>query len=1051
MVKKSILDEQSELEFENQVIDYIQHIDSSQQWEYLSNVKTIDGLWDNFKKILERRNYQSLHGKPLSLDEFAQVKAEIEKIDTPYQAGQFLYGMNGVCEVEIDRDNGDHVFLNVFDQSQVGTADTTYQIVNQIEVPAVQAGNHNRRFDTTLLINGLPIIQIEEKKHGHNVREALEQMRQYIREGLFGGIFSTLQILIGMTETEIRYMANTTYKMFNTDFAFEWADEIENKPVTNWKTFVESFLSIPMAHQMATDYMILDGTKNKEMIKIMRSYQVYATKNVIDKVRHHEFGNGSEKKIGYIWHTTGSGKTISSFKAAFLASRLPNVEKVVFLVDRTALTNQTYDEYRAYDPNGDENNNGGVVNDTPNTSDLSKKLRSKPHGIIVTSIQKMARLAKTKKDDKFQKHVLFIVDEAHRSTAGDMLIDIQKAFPNSAWVGYTGTPRFAEDNQQEKHKQPTTKDIFGDPLHIYTIKNAIADKNVLGFKVDFKTTLSEDVLKNDYLPNFLREKHPNWGDDAINERIRNFGPKEMDDSVSTSVYDDNIEHVREVVKDVLANWDNRSVNRKYNAILTTHVGGGKVSTRMAMMYFREFLEQMKHWDEEPLKIGITFSEDKSNSIEQDTKNSDLDYALEVYNKQFGTSFGRNSMKEYNEDLAARLSKTILSEKEDPTQDYLDLMIVVDRLLTGFNAPEMNALYVDRILKGANLIQAYSRTNRVQDMKYKPFGRIVNYRWPAKSEELMNEALTTYANRASANEQTVLETEDEIIAPKFEDVKAKIKKISGQIKNLTDEDFLRIPDDEKKQDEMYRLLRQFENSRAEIEQYDEFKESYQTKEDFYEDIDLTMDQADKISNRLKHQVIDAISERKGIDPIMIDFEMQQVKEVKVNYDYLTELIAKLSNLVNDNADEEKVDEAYNEIVDRLAQMDDQSLVASIRKFIDDIRAKLVNIKEYPVKPEDVDDLMNEHKEANNLDLIKEFAYDYGADLEKLETSINEAEAYYKTGKDEISNSALLAELLKDSAATYKENAQNDEIRKLAKIKYRNQFRYDFLKLINEILK
>ena len=358
-----------ELRFETELIQYLCHgtVSSAQSpeadsvaerpvdyvvktklWKYEPDIKTTDQLWENFKNILERHNWATLD-HPLSVIEFNQVKRIISDLRTPYKAGQFLYGMNGVSQIEIDLDDGRHVFLTVFDQSQIGAGDTIYQVVNQIERPAKITGKQDRRFDTTLLINGLPIIQIEEKRDTRNVDEALNQMHQYIDEGQYRDIYSTLQILVAITPNNVKYMANTTAEAFNKDFAFNWQRKSDNAIVRNWREFADSMLSIPMAHQMATNYMILDGTKNKEALKVMRPYQVYATQKVIDGLKRIDFEFG-DNKVGYIWHTTGSGKTITSFKTAWLASRMPKIDKVVFLVDRIALTNQTADNYRAYDP-----------------------------------------------------------------------------------------------------------------------------------------------------------------------------------------------------------------------------------------------------------------------------------------------------------------------------------------------------------------------------------------------------------------------------------------------------------------------------------------------------------------------------------------------------------------------------------------------------------------------------------------------------------------------------------------------------------------------------
>ncbi len=724
------------------ITDYIvkekpsDYVIKTKLWKYEPKIKTTEKLWENFKEILEMHNQKTLD-YPLSIVEFNQVKKIISDIRNPYEAGQFLYGLNGVSQIEIDLDDGRHVFLTVFDQKQIGAGDTVYQVVNQIKRPAIIAGKQERRFDTTLLINGLPIIQIEEKRDKHDVNEALNQMHQYIEENQYGDIFSTLQILVAITPNNVKYMANTTSDKFNKDFAFNWQRKSDNTIVRNWKEFADSMLSIPMAHQMATNYMILDGTKNKQTLKVMRPYQVYATQNVIEHLKEVDFEIGSNK-VGYIWHTTGSGKTITSFKTAWLASRMPKVDKVVFVVDRIALTKQTNENYKAYDPDASEDVIGSVQN-TDNTNDLSRKLKSKDGGIIVTSVQKLDTLVKRKTFKAPDKNIVFIVDEAHRSTGGESFDKIQKAFKNSAWVGYTGTPMFDETTSTVP-----TEEIFGSLLHAYTIREAIADRNVLGFKVDFETTIDEDQMKAQYLPKFYAEHYPKWSEKKIKEKINNLSQEDMDDAVEPSFYDENPDHIRLVVEDIFKNWRNRSNEGKYNALFTTHVGGGRASTPMAMMYFNEF-QRVNAENEKngmlTLKVAVTFSQNSSNNNSMVETNQGLHDAIKAYNKEFGTSFGMDDVSGYTQDVTSRLNKTATDKK------FLDIVIVVDQLLTGFDAPELNTLYVDRTLKGAGLIQAYSRTNRIADMQEKPWGRVVNYRWPAQNEKLMNTALAIYANKA----------------------------------------------------------------------------------------------------------------------------------------------------------------------------------------------------------------------------------------------------------------------------------------------------------------
>ena len=341
-----------------------------------------------------------------------------------------------------------------------------------------------------------------------------------------------------------------------------------------------------------------------------------------------------------------------------------------------------------------------------------------------------------------KKNFVFIVDEAHRSTGGESFEDLQKVFKGAAWVGYTGTPMF---DKVVGKKGTKTHEVFGKLLHAYTIREAIADKNVLGFKVDFETTIAEDKMKLEYLPKFYKDKYPDWNDLDIERKIANLTDNDMDDMIEPSFYDNNQDHVKLVVEDIFKNWRNRSNDGAYNAMLTTHVGGNRPSTPMALMYFEEFERVNQERQEQglpTLKVGITFSMSTNNSDNQLTTNDGLLRAMKHYNKMFGTSFGLDDVSGYTQDLTTRLNRTAQDGQ------YLDIVIVVDQLLTGFDAPQLNTLYVDRTLKDAMLIQAYSRTNRIADNQGKPWGRIVNYRWPAKNEELMNRALSIYANKHS---------------------------------------------------------------------------------------------------------------------------------------------------------------------------------------------------------------------------------------------------------------------------------------------------------------
>jgi len=1025
----------------------VDYIVKTKLWKYEPDIKTTDQLWANFKEILEKHNQNTLNN-PLSTVEFNQVKRVISDLQTPYKAGQFLYGMNGVSQIEIDLDDGRHVFLTVFDQKQIGAGDTVYQVVNQIVRPPVITGKQERRFDTTLLINGLPIIQIEEKRDTLDVNDALNQMHQYIDDNQYRDIFSTLQILVAITPNNVKYMANTTSEAFNKDFAFNWQRRSDNEIVRNWREFADSMLSIPMAHQMATNYMILDGTKNKQSLKVMRPYQVYATQNAIDGIKKVDFELGTNK-VGYIWHTTGSGKTITSFKTAWLASRMPKIDKVVFLVDRIALTKQTNENYNAYDPDLSDDS-PGIVQDTENTSDLSRKLKTKDNNIIVTSVQKLDKLVKRKSFKSPEKNIVFIVDEAHRSTSGDSFGAIQKAFKHAAWVGYTGTPTFDEATQGFR-----TEDIFGELLHAYTIREAIADRNVLGFKVDFATTIDEAEMKEKYLPEFYRERYPKWSEDRIKHKIDNLTQEDMDDAVEPSFYDENLDHIRLVVEDIFNNWRNRSNEGRYNALFTVHVGGGNASTPMAMMYFKEFQRIngiKKSEGKQVLKVAVTFSQNTSNSDSQLETNQGLFYAIGAYNNEFGTKFGMDDVSGYTQDVTSRLNKTSTDGV------FLDIVIVVDQLLTGFDAPELNTLYVDRTLKGAGLIQAYSRTNRIANMQEKPWGRIVNYRWPAQNEKLMNKALAVYANKDSANlaDTEVIDqnVSDGITAPKFEDVFETVKSKVDKLSELTNE-FTKLPPSEKQKDYMLDLLREYNIGMAKLKQYDpESGEGfdYDNPDELIASLGMTSEQEVMLTTVLTNELKAHISKEKKIPLYQIELRMTHVKDVKINYDYLTELVEKLLNEVH----ERKIDEAkltQSKINQFANGLDDRNYATKI------INAAVAIAKgfyppvgsgfKYPAKLSDSDPIIIE---ANNVRLDRvflDFRIKWGIADVITSAQMRELFSRHHYGQQDLDDTGQIRDIIAKASSSYNTLAHDDEVQALPKIKYRNSLREAIYKLADEL--
>lgn len=1013
-------------------------------WKYEPEIKTTEKLWENFKKILEQHNQNTLD-HPLSVVEFNQVKKIISDLRTPYEAGQFLYGLNGVSQIEIDLDDGRHVFLTVFDQKQIGAGDTIYQVVNQIRRPAVIAGKKERCFDTTLLINGLPIIQIEEKRDTHDVNEALNQMHQYIDENQYRDIFSTLQILVAMTPNNVRYMANTTADKFNKDFAFHWQREKDNTIVRNWKEFVDSMLSIPMAHQMATNYMILDGTKNNQMLKVMRPYQVYATRKVIEGIKKVDFESG-DNKIGYIWHTTGSGKTITSFKTAWLASRMPQVDKVVFVVDRIALTKQTNENYQAYDPDGsvETDGNQGSVQGTDSTNDLSRKLKSKANNIIVTSVQKLGTLVNRKNFKAPDKNVVFIVDEAHRSTGGENFATIQKAFKKSAWVGYTGTPMFEETTTGLR-----TEDIFGKLLHPYTIREAIADRNVLGFKVDFETTISEELMRTEYLPEFYRERYPGWNEKQIQDKINHLTEEDIDDAIEPSFYDENLEHVRLVVQDIFKNWKNRSNEGRYNAIFTTHVGGGKASTPMAMMYFDEFQrvnDENRAAGKSTLKVAITFSLNTSNNDNQLESNRALSRAIDKYNQEFGTKFGIDDIEGYTEDVRSRLKKTADDKK------YLDIVIVVDQLLTGFDAPELNTLYIDRTLKGASLIQAYSRTNRIADMQEKPWGRIVNYRWPVQNEKLMNKALAIYANKDSANltaeERRKQNEDDGILAKSFQTIFEGVKELVKELRTMTN-NFQSVPPSEKKKEQMLELLRQYSMGMAKLKQFDpeiingeEIGFDYEKPDDLIIALGMEPEEEVMLTTVLSNELRQQLAEKKKVSFHQIELKMIHVKDVKIDYDYLTELVEQLLNQVHEK-DEEGVCATEAKLYQFANGLEDRNYAG---KIVNATKAIITGLYptdpdfKYPARLESGSEKIIQEANAVSLErLLQEFRIKWGIIDIISSAQMKVLFSRHRYGIQDLDDTGQIQEIIAKASSDYKILAHDADVQALSKIKYRNKLR------------
>ena len=449
-------------------------------WEpEILRYKTEEELIQNWKQILfeNNRDIDRLNDVPLTDGEMQQILDQITRLRTPLKLNGFINGKT----VAIKRDNpadtlhfGKEVSLKIYDQREIAAGQSRYQIAQQPVFKARSTVLPNRRGDFMLLINGMPLIHCELKRSGVDVSQAYNQIEKYAHEGVFSGLFSLVQIFIAMQPDETVYFANPGPDgVFNKDFYFHWADA-NNEPLNNWKDIAQYLLSIPMAHQLIGFYTVADDTDG--VLKVMRSYQYYAASRITGRVAMRRWAD-KDQHGGYIWHTTGSGKTLTSFKSAQLIAGSRDADKVVFLMDRVELGTQSLMDYRGFA------DDAGSVQDTEDTNVLVAKLKSDDpaNTLIVTSIQKMSRIEENSSYNAHDielirdKRIVFIIDEAHRDVFGEMLRTIKETFPNAMFFGFTGTP-IHEENQK---KMSTTSDVFGNELHRYSIADGIRDKNVL--------------------------------------------------------------------------------------------------------------------------------------------------------------------------------------------------------------------------------------------------------------------------------------------------------------------------------------------------------------------------------------------------------------------------------------------------------------------------------------------------------------------------------------------------------------------------------------------
>jgi len=725
---------------------------SQKGWEEVIKRPTEEDLIRNWAEILfqNNRDIDRLNNVPLTDSEMRQIIEKITELRTPLKLNGFINGKI----ISITRDNpndklhlGKEVSLRIYDRLEIAGGQSRYQIVQQPQFPTKSKILNDRGGDLMLLINGMPVIHIELKRSGVSVSQAYNQIEKYAHEGIFTGLFSLVQVFVAMEPEEAVYFANPgPDRKFNSDFYFHWAD-FNNEPLNGWKDIAGSLLSIPMAHQLIGFYTVPDSGDG--VLKVMRSYQYYASNAISDKVAETKW-DGKSMLGGYIWHTTGSGKTMTSFKSAQLIANSKDADKVLFLMDRIELGTQSLEVYRGFTDDNEE------VQATENTSVLVTKLKSSSPAdtLIVTSIQKMSRI----KDDEGglnakdlevmgSKRIVFIIDEAHRSTFGEMLIDIKEMFPFAIFFGFTGTP-IQEENQK---KMNTTATVFGDELHRYSIADGIRDKNVLGFDPYKVLTYKDRDLRKEVA---LHQAKAKTEEEAIREpqkskvyykylnstQVPMAGYKDssgkynkgIEDYVPKSQYELETHRIT-VVSDILDNWVTLSHGSKFHAIFATS------SIPEAIMYYRLLKK-----NEMGLKVTALFDPNIDNMGGAEFKEDGLVEIIEDYNKLYDQGFSFATHAKFKKDIASRLAHKkpyVIIEREPHNQ--IDLLIVVDQMLTGFDSKWINTLYMDKVMRYANIIQAFSRTNRLFGPE-KPFGTIRYYRYPSTMENNIKEAVKLYS-------------------------------------------------------------------------------------------------------------------------------------------------------------------------------------------------------------------------------------------------------------------------------------------------------------------
>ena len=980
---------------EEKLIDQLVYGES--QWIYREDLKTEEDLWKNFKYILEQNNKDRLNGEPLSDAEFAQVKNQLQ-FSSFYKAGEWLVGENGKVMVHIQRDT-ERLHLVVMNHEHIAGGSSVYEVINQysaLKTDDVNASARDRRFDVTLMINGLPMIHIELKNRQHSYMDAFRQIKKYISEGKFTGIFSAVQMFVVSNGVDTKYFAAASDTELNPKFMSGWVDA-ENNPVSDYIDFAKSVLCIPKAHEMIARYTVLDEDAKK--LILLRPYQIHAIESIREASK--------KSKSGFVWHTTGSGKTLTSYKATRnLLMDIPAIDKAIFLIDRKDLDTQTTMAFQAY-----ANNDLVDVDETDNVNDLKKKLKSDDRQVIVTTIQKMQiliskRLQEGTTDYSKIKNlkIAFVVDECHRAVTPKTKRELERFFGRSLWYGFTGTPRFAENPYPQMGDLPrTTEELYGKRLHKYTIQNAIHDNAVLGFQVEHN------------------------------------GPKNMEDETSASAYDNETHMLR--VLDIILNKSFHKLGfqngkgQTYEGLLTTS------SIQVAQKYY-ELLTKVKKGETSLVidkkikqvlpdfpKFAITYSvteNEEGSHVNQEKMQKSLD----DYNEMFGTKYELSQIQGYNGNLNKRLARK--DPKYKSRNEQLDLVIVVDRLLTGFDAPCMSTIFIDRQPMGPHdLIQAFSRTNRIFD-KNKAYGQIVTFQAPKLFKESVDNAVKLYS--AGSTEEALVAEWDEV-EPAFRKALAALR-VSAE----TPEEVVPMSLKEKKV--FVKMFQIFDRLFAQLKSFTKYEDS------MLDDYGITEEEYDKYAGVYKNAMEEIkIAEGEGDDPgkeppeetIDVDYQLMAYSNTKIDYEYIINLI---QNIVTPNEDTEDVSPE-----ERQKQIDE------VKQYVEEMQ------KDNPKVAEIMFQLINEIEQDENKykgqsilnivenmkhDCIDKVISDFCVTWYASKEDVMYAALHYRNG--EIPNESVIK-----ATIDYQRYKEAEQGKALQKFKYYAQCMAELRKTLDEEIK